>query len=142
MAEAVNPNPESSAVQESEILKEFYDCYQRALNIARSVEESRQLENLDEFMKARRSVVELKRAKEAIEAKEVGAKDIGYWLTSTVWGSPTVQMSEEFLQIEELIEQCLVDIQHTRDKMEADQAVIDDLKVETKAIIAELKAAA
>ena len=49
--------------------------------------------------------------------------------------------SEEAVELEAAIEKCVQEVQQIREQMQNDQAEIDRLKNETKAILEELKAA-
>jgi hypothetical protein len=146
MAEAINQEPKSPASQEtraSEALTEFYQYYRMALEIARSTEEPADFE---EFARLRGAIVDLQRTKEAMEFRQSGAmKHIAQWITSTMLGTqgvPLAPQSEEEIQLQAVIEECLNDIQRVREQMRSDQATIDELKAETKMLIAELKVAA
>jgi Tfp pilus assembly protein PilN len=59
-------------------------------------------------------------------------------MAENVLPEPTLKTAADY---EAAIDQCLTEIQRLREKMDKDQADIDRLKAETRAILARLKAA-
>jgi hypothetical protein len=146
------PNQETRSVGASETstveaLAEFYQHYRKAMELARLTDEPSDFEELARF---RGAIVDLQRTREALGLRQSGAMSDLARLMNTQWAKIGAQgmpesystQLEEDIKIQAVIEECLRDIVRVREQMRNDQTVIDELKAETKMLIAELKAAA
>ena len=146
MSDLPNQEPRSSGAPELntvEGITEFYEYYRKAMELARSTQEP---SDIEDFARFRGAIVDLQRTKEALERKHSGAMiDMAHWWMKIGMPGMTETSSaqiEDDIKIQAVIEECLQDIQRVREQMRNDQTLIDELKAETKMLIAELKVAA